>query len=217
MKQHTKKIASAMLLLICFVGIGFLVRGSIRSQSPPRIVVDYQHSSPTPASDMNFIHWALDAYKEAHGKYPPHLTPFLTSPVAYINKIPDDMYQNPPQPYRYFSTGEHWILSSIGPAETTHLLNWGDMNSDMLQRLITDKAYCEELRGSPWQTKRGSLFHLDTETIFLYDSSNGSRSYTGIWDTRTESPKDSSNLLSGLAFDATNGSVSGSWVVRVKQ
>ncbi len=66
--------------------------------------------------DMKPLLSALETYQVDHNAFPPSLTPFLTTPVAYLQEIPRDPFSEEGAPIQYYAPANGGcILTSMGP------------------------------------------------------------------------------------------------------
>lgn len=66
--------------------------------------------------DMKPLLSALETYQADHNAFPPSLTPFLTTPVAYLQEIPCDSFSVENVPLQYYAPANGGcILTSMGP------------------------------------------------------------------------------------------------------
>ncbi len=67
-------------------------------------------------ANIHTIITALEAYRTDHNAFPPSLTPFLTTPVAYLQEIPRDPFSEEGAPIQYYAPANGGcILNSMGP------------------------------------------------------------------------------------------------------
>jgi len=66
-------------------------------------------------SDMRSLQIALESYNVDQNRYPPTLTPCLTTPITYITSVPKDPFSPQDNPIQYELNGKVWKLWSVGP------------------------------------------------------------------------------------------------------
>ena len=76
---------------------------------------EVQQATRNIVADMRTLSVALEAYAVDMNQYPPSLAPNLTTPVAYITKIPSDPFNRHGEPYQYALKDGDWVVWSIGP------------------------------------------------------------------------------------------------------
>jgi hypothetical protein len=111
-KRVKLSIANILALFAIIAAAGAMIHGPV---GPEMREVKIRKLLRETHTNLRQISEALKNYKNENSNYPPQFTPHLTTPIKYLENIPLDPFQQPPQDYRYFVDDEKWILASVGP------------------------------------------------------------------------------------------------------